>query len=123
MGVFSYFVTVPFCCPAFLVSTANSLNLLDCVRRAPKVSVTRERVSLCQKGVTPWLLFLVNCFCAWKRTKTSRGAGGVLPSTRPPAVERGRTPLEGGLGGGLVGRVIHNGALFNRVLIARSAHH
>src|SRR5438093_11874874 len=91
--------------------------------RAPKVSVTRERVSLCQKGVTPWLLFLVNCFCAWKRAKTSRGAGGVLPSTRPPAVERGRTPLEGGLGGSLVGRVIHNGALFNRVLIARSAHH
>src|SRR5438094_10595578 len=97
---------------------------VDCeIPRAPKVSVTRERVSLCQKGVTPWLLFLVNCFCAWKRAKTSRGAGGVLPSTRPPAVERGRTPLEGGLGGSLVGRVIHSGALFNRVLIARSAHH
>jgi len=29
-------------------------------RRAPKVTVTRERVSLCQKGVTRWLLFLVN---------------------------------------------------------------
>jgi nucleotide-binding universal stress UspA family protein len=29
-------------------------------RRAPKVSVTREQVSLCQKGVTRWLLFLVN---------------------------------------------------------------
>jgi hypothetical protein len=29
-------------------------------RRAPKVTVTRERVSLCQKGVTLWLLFMVN---------------------------------------------------------------
>lgn len=29
-------------------------------RRAPKVTVTREGVSLCQKGVTPWLLFLIN---------------------------------------------------------------
>jgi hypothetical protein len=28
--------------------------------RAPKVTVTRERVSLCQKGVTRRLLFLVN---------------------------------------------------------------
>jgi hypothetical protein len=35
------------------------------VRRAPKVTVTREGVSLCQKGVTPWLLFLVNGF--WVR--------------------------------------------------------
>jgi hypothetical protein len=30
------------------------------LRRAPKVTVTRERVSLCQKGVTLWLLFMVN---------------------------------------------------------------
>jgi hypothetical protein len=30
------------------------------VRRAPKVTVTRGGVSLCQKGVTRWLLFLVN---------------------------------------------------------------
>jgi hypothetical protein len=29
-------------------------------RRAPKVTVTRGRVSLCQKGVTPRLMFLVN---------------------------------------------------------------
>ena len=43
--------------------------------RAPKVTVTRERVSLCQKGVTLWLLFLVNCLGAPKRAKTSRGAG------------------------------------------------
>jgi hypothetical protein len=82
-------------------------------RRAPKVTVTRERVSLCQKGVTPWLLFLVNCFLASKRAKTSRGAGCVLPSTRPPAVECARASLEGGPGGGLVGRVIHNGVMLN----------
>src|SRR5438046_2632071 len=55
--------------------------------RAPKVTVTRERVSLCQKGVTHWLLFLVNGFFASKRAKTSRGAGCELHSSRPPAVE------------------------------------
>jgi hypothetical protein len=79
------------------------------MRRAPKVTVTRDGVSLCQKGVTPWLLFVVNYFLASKRAKTSRGAGCVLPSTRPPAVEGGRAPMEGGPGGGLVSRVIHNG--------------
>ena len=78
-------------------------------RRAPKVTVTRDGVSLCQKGVTPWLLFVVNYFLASKRAKTSRGAGCVLPSTRPPAVEGGRALMEGGPGGGLVSRVIHNG--------------
>ena len=82
-------------------------------RPAPKVTVTRERVSLCQKGVTLWLLFLVNCFLASKRAKTSRGAGCVLHSTRPPAVEWARASLEGGPGGGLVGRVIHNGVTLN----------
>ena len=34
------------------------------------------------------------------QAKTSRGAGCVLPSTRPPAVEPRGTPAEGGLGGG-----------------------
>ena len=45
----------------------------------------------------------VNYFLVWKRAKTSRGAGSVLPSTRPPAVEVGRALLEGGPGGGLFG--------------------
>src|SRR5271165_6447782 len=52
-------------------------------RRAPKVTVTREGVSLCQKGVTPWLLFLVNCLWALKRVKTSRGAS-CEPLARAP---------------------------------------
>src|SRR6266436_225797 len=77
------------------------------LRRAPKVTVTREGVSLCQKGVTWWLLFLVNCLWVSKRAKTSRGAGCEPHSSRPPAVECGRTPTEGGPGGGLAGRVIH----------------
>ena len=43
-------------------------------RRPPKVTVTRVGVSLCQKGVTCWPLFLVNCLWAPKRVKMSRGA-------------------------------------------------
>ena len=43
-------------------------------RRVPKVTVTREGVALCQKGVTRWPLFLVNSLLAPKRVKTSRGA-------------------------------------------------
>jgi hypothetical protein len=78
-------------------------------RRAPKVTVTRGGVSLCQKGVTQWLLFLVNCLLDPKRAKTSRGAAGEPPSSRPPAVECGRAPTEGGPGGGLAERVIHKG--------------
>ena len=54
-------------------------------------------------------LFLVVEFLAQQRAKTSRGAGGVLLSTRPPAVEYGRAPMEGGLGGGRDVKVIHNG--------------
>jgi len=52
---------------------------------------------LCQKGVTRWPLFLVNCLLAEKRGKTSRGAALSL-SSRPPAVEDGRAPMEGGRG-------------------------
>ncbi len=54
---------------------------------APKVTVTREQVSLCQKGVTRWLLFLVNCSGASKRAKTSRGAS-FEPQLAPPCGRR-----------------------------------
>ena len=54
------------------------------VRPAPKVTVTRERVSLCQKGVTLWLLFLVNCFLASKPAKTSRGRAACSTARAPP---------------------------------------
>jgi hypothetical protein len=80
-------------------TVTQSMKKISALRRAPKVTVTRGWVSLCQKGVTRWLLFLVNCLLDPKRAKTSRGAGCVLPSTRPPAVEYGRTPAEGGPGG------------------------
>ena len=60
---------------AFEHATILQARRLPWLRSAPKVTVTRERVSLCQKGVTRWLLFLVNCFAGSKRAKTSRGAG------------------------------------------------
>ena len=78
-------------------------------RRAPKVTVTRRRVSLCQKGVTRWLLLLVNCFWAPMRVKTSRGAGCEPPARAPLRSKSDALPRRGGRGGGLVGRVIHNG--------------
>jgi hypothetical protein len=59
----------------------------DIVRRLPKVTVTRVWVSLCQKGVTRWLLFLVNCLLAPKRVKTSRGAS-FEPWLAPPSGRR-----------------------------------
>jgi hypothetical protein len=43
-----------------LQGVADALAAKVQERRAPKVTVTRERVSLCQKGVTLWLLFMVN---------------------------------------------------------------
>ena len=61
------------------------------------------------KGCYLMALVCVNYFLVRKRAKTSRGAGGVLLSTRPPAVEYGRAPMEGGLGGGRDVKVIHNG--------------
>jgi hypothetical protein len=57
-------------------------NRLQFRRRLPKVTVTRAGVSLCQKGVTRWPLFLVNCLLAPKRAKTSRGRAASL-SSRP----------------------------------------
>src|ERR1035437_8401688 len=71
-------------------------------RRAPKVTVTRDGVSLCQKGVTPWLLFVVNYFLASKRAKTSRGAGLRAPQHAPPCGRR-RTRSHGGGAGGRSG--------------------
>ena len=61
------------------------------------------------KGCYLMALVCVNYFLVRKRAKTSRGAGGVLHSTRPPAVEVGRRSPRGGSGGRSVGRVIHNG--------------
>ena len=53
-------------------------------RRAPKVTVTRERVSLCQKGVTLWLLFLVQCHPTGNMLKTLDfiGVSQMRPSFR-----------------------------------------
>ena len=68
-------------------------------RRAPKVTVTRDGVSLCQKGVTPWLLFVVNYFLASKRAKTSRGAGLRAPQHAPPCGRRRTRSHGGGTGG------------------------
>jgi response regulator RpfG family c-di-GMP phosphodiesterase len=62
-----------------LVVTDNDMPK---VPRVPKVTVTREGISLCQKGVTRWPLFLVNCWFAPKRVKTSRGRASSL-SSRP----------------------------------------
>src|SRR6266571_3218339 len=55
-------------------------------RGAPKVTVTRERVSLCQKGVTQWLLFWLTVLSL--RSELKRAGGRALSlSSRPPAVE------------------------------------
>ena len=61
---------------------AESLAPLN-PRRAPKVTVTRERVSLCQKGVTPWLLFVLPVPSLRSKLK---GAGGraACPTARAP---------------------------------------
>ena len=53
------------------------------------------------QGACFW--FLVMWFYAQRRAKTSRGAGCVLSSTRPPAVESGRSPTERGGAGGRSG--------------------
>jgi hypothetical protein len=57
-------------------------------RCLPKVTVTRAWGSLCQKGVTRWPCFLVNCLWAPKRVKTSRGRAASLNS-RPLRSEVG----------------------------------
>jgi hypothetical protein len=67
-------------------------------RRAPKVTVTRGRVSLCQKGVTPWLMFLVNSLLVRKQGKTSRGAS-FEPSLAPPCGRSWWDSHRGGAGG------------------------
>jgi hypothetical protein len=65
----------------------NKQPFFSLPRRLPKVTVTRVWVSLCQKGVTRWLLFLVNCLLAPKRVKTSRGAS-FEPWLAPPCGRR-----------------------------------
>src|ERR1035437_2550900 len=76
----------------------------------------------CAKRVLPhgsclWLTI------SWLRSELKRagGRGCVLPSTRPPAVEGGRAPMEEGPGGGLVSRVIHHG-LWHYAQLALAAH-
>ncbi len=71
----------------------------DCsARRAPKVTVTRGRVSLCQKGVTWWLLFLVNCLWVRKPAKTSRGASFELLARAPLRSKTDALPWRGDRG-------------------------
>src|SRR5258707_15164651 len=67
-------------------------------RRAPKVTVTRGRVSLCQKGVTWWLLFLVNCLWVRKPAKTSRGASFELLARAPLRSKTDALPWRGDRG-------------------------
>jgi hypothetical protein len=51
-----------------------------------------------KRGVTRWLLFLVNCLLVAKRVKTSRGAG-CEPSARAPLRSKSDAlPWRGGRG-------------------------
>ena len=80
-------------------------------RRAPKVTVTRERVSLCQMGVTLGSVFSFNGFAVWKQAKTSRGAGCERQLAPPCGGPRTRSTGWGVRGEGPISRVIHKGPL------------
>src|SRR5581483_1447667 len=67
-------------------------------RRAPKVTVTREEGSLCQKECYPMAVVLVNGLLVSERVKTSRGAG-CEPLLAPPCGRTPGAPLGGGPGG------------------------
>src|SRR5579864_4150228 len=75
--------------------TRRCLCLLE-ERSSPEINL----VLLSRRARSAGRLFLVLImwFCTQQRAKTSRGAGCVPSSTRPPAVERGRLSTEGGRG-------------------------
>ena len=107
---------------------------LDCskimrLRRAPKVTVTRGWVSLCQKGVTSWLLFVLTISWLGSELKRAGGRAACSIARAPLRSKSDGALLEGGPGGGLSAELFTmvfsaalNWLLLPIVLIVASAH-
>ena len=98
-------------------------------RRAPKVTVTRGWVSLCQKGVTSWLLFVLTISWLGSELKRAGGRAACSIARAPLRSKSDGALLEGGPGGGLLAELFTmvfsaalNWLLLPIVLIVASAH-
>ena len=98
-------------------------------RRAPKVTVTRGWVSLCQKGVTSWLLFVLTISWLGSELKRAGGRAACSIARAPLRSMSDGALLEGGPGGGLLAELFTmvfsaalNWLLLPIVLIVASAH-